>query len=184
MPRFTARQRAYIKKHGTPHQPSAAELDEELNIVPFLDIVINLIMFLLMSVSAVAFFAQVEASLPQYGAGSSSGARPENPLNLTVTVVAQGVIVTGSARTLGPGCETSASGRVITVPRRGDAYDWEQLTACAQKVKAEFPNENTFQILADPAIEYQHVISAMDAMRTTAAGDPLFGEARLQAGVR
>ena len=185
MPRLTARQRAYIKKHAAYHEPSAAELDEELNIVPFLDIVINLIMFLLMTVSTVAFFAQVEASLPTYGGrSSSSGQQPENPLNLMMTITEQGIIVTGSAGKLAPGCETTAGGAVITVARRGESYDWAALTQCMVNVKEAFPDESKVTVGADPNIAYEHVIHAMDAARSTAAGDELFGEVLLSAGVR
>lgn len=183
---LTGRQRAYVKKHSKQHDLDASELDSELNIVPFLDIVINLIMFLLMTVSTVAFFSQVEATLPQYSSGRA-GTRStanENSLNLMVTITESGIIVTGSSGKLAPGCENTASGRVITVPRAGNSYDWRALTACAEKIKETFADEHRVTVGADPTIHYEHVIHAMDAMRSNAAGTELFPEVLLSAGVR
>ena len=61
--RLTPRQRAYVRKRTVVPDPDPSELAEELNIVPFLDIVVNIIMFLLMTLTTVAFFSQVEAAL-------------------------------------------------------------------------------------------------------------------------
>jgi biopolymer transport protein TolR len=62
------------------------------------------------------------------------------------------------------------SGRVITVPRAGASYDWRALTACAEKIKETFADEHRVTVGADPTIHYEHVIHAMDAMRTNACG--------------
>ncbi len=184
--KFTAAQRAYIKKHTTYHEPGPDETDDELNIVPFLDIVVNLIMFLLMSISSVAFYAQVEASLPSYSRGGV-GSRPpddEKPLNLNLTVVENGFILAGSGGKLAPGCQDTASGSVITVPRTGNAYDLPALRTCASRVKAEFPDEVKITVSADPLIEYQFLVQAMDAVREDDEGETLFDEVLLSAGVR
>ncbi|MBK6813563.1 MAG: biopolymer transporter ExbD [Sandaracinaceae bacterium] len=183
---LTGRQRAYVKKHSKYHELDPSEADSELNIIPFLDIVMNLIMFLLMTVSTVAFFSQVEATLPQYSSGRA-GTRStanENALNLMVTITESGIIVTGSSGKLAPGCESTMSGRVITVPRAGEGYDWRALTACAEKIKETFADEHRVTVGADPTIHYEHVIHAMDAMRTNASGVELFPEVLLSAGVR
>lgn len=185
MPKLTARQRALIKKRTKVHELSPAEASDELNIVPFLDIVVNLIMFLLMTITAVAFFSQVEAQLPEYSRGGVGRRAAEAPsLNLNVTIVAEGVIVAGSGGKLAPGCTTTASGRVVTVPRLASgAYDWAGLTACVQRIKQQFPEEETVTIGADPLVEYQHLIGAMDALRGSGE-ERLFPEVLLSAGLR
>jgi biopolymer transport protein TolR len=183
---FTPAQRAYIRKRTKVHEPDIADLDEELNIVPFLDIVINLIMFLLMTISTAAFFNQVDTSLPKLGAGGAKGAQQENPLNLTVTVTREGVALTGSNGKILPGCrEFTTTGRVVTVPNRPDgAFDWEGLTKCAAQIKETFKDEERVTVSADPAIVYQSLIDAMDAVRNDASGNPLFTEVLISAGVR
>lgn len=182
---LTPAQRQYIRKRTRVHDLDPSEMAGELNIIPFLDIVVNIIMFLLMTTMTVAFFSQVEAQLPEYRRGGvgSRAAQPEETLNLNITVTESGVIVTGSGGKLAPGCEQIGTGRVITVPKRGATYDWEGLTACVAKVKSQFPDERQVIVSADPLVPYEHLISAMDAVRNK-GDDELFPEVMLSAGVR
>ena len=183
--RLTPRQRAYIRKRTYIPDADPSELDDELNIVPFLDIVVNLIMFLLMSISAVAFFSQVEANLPEYKSGGIGKRATDEPaLNLNVTITGQGAIVAASGGKLAPGCATTAPGRVITVPIGANGqHNWPQLSDCVSKIKAEYPDEDRVTVSADPEVEYDHIIGAMDALRGT-SDKPLFPEVMLSAGVR
>ena len=59
----------------------------------------------------------------------------------------------------------------------GTDYDWAGLKACAKKIKEsspDFKDETEVKILADPGTAYQVIINAMDALRDTTEGDPLF----------
>lgn len=184
MPNFSPKQRAYIRKRSKFEPPSAAELDEELNIVPFLDIVVNLIMFLLMITSSIAFYSQLEASLPTYSSGGVGRRSTDEPqLNLSVFVTQNGVTVTGSGGKLAPGCATTSTGEVITVPKRGGEYDWQGLRECVATVKQEFPDETRVTVSADNLVEYQQLVSAMDAVREK-EGEELFPDVLISAGVR
>ncbi|MEZ4288921.1 MAG: biopolymer transporter ExbD [Polyangiales bacterium] len=183
--RLTPRQRAYVRKRTKHVDLDPSELGDELNIVPFLDIVVNLIMFLLMVTSAVAFFSQVEASLPELRSGGiGKRANDEPALNLNVTITNEGELVTAAGGKLAPGCATTAPGRVVTVPLRADGkHDWVALQQCVERIKSEYEDEERVTLSADPQVEYEHVISAMDAVRGT-DDKPLFPEVLLSAGVR
>ncbi len=184
MPEFTPRQRAYIKKRSAVPHVDPSEEAGELNIIPFLDIVVNLIMFLLMTTASVLAVVQIETELPSYGGGGGvGGGEPEEKLNLNITIVSEGVIVTGSGAKLAPGCENTAGGRVITVARKGDSYDWNSLTECVARVKKEYPNETQVIVSADPLIEYIHLVNAMDAVRKK-DDQELFSEVLISGGVR
>jgi biopolymer transport protein ExbD len=185
MANLTPTQRAYIRRRTKVHEPDPSEIAGELNIVPFLDIVVNLIMFLLATSEAVLAIAQIEAQLPQLGGGRSTGAAKEPGLNLNVTVTDNGVIVTGSGGKLAPGCQDVATGRVLTVPKKGNDYDWAGLTECVSRIKGvpQFADEHEVIIGADPMIQYEHVVAAMDALRTDGKQD-LFPDVLLSAGVR
>jgi biopolymer transport protein TolR len=185
MAKLTPQQRAYIRRRTKVHEPDPSEIAGELNIVPFLDIVVNLIMFLLATSEAVLAIVQIEAQLPQLGGKASSGSASEPGLNLNVTVTDGGIIVTGSGGKLAPGCEDVSSGRVMTVPKRDGNYDWTALTECVAKIKAvpKFSDEHDVIIGADPMIHYEHVVAAMDAVRTNGT-KPLFPDVLLSAGVR
>lgn len=199
MPQLTPAQRQYIRKRTKPVELDPSEMQGELNIIPFLDIVVNLIMFLLMTTTTVLAVVQIDTELPEYRRGvGGRGANPEQTLNLSVTVAEEGIIVAGSGGKLAPGCETTGSGRVITVPQKmgpvltdygeptGEQsmqYDWAGLTDCVARVKQEYPEERQVTISADPLVEYEHLIEAMDALRSKGT-EELFPEVLLSGGVR
>ncbi|MBW2462994.1 MAG: biopolymer transporter ExbD [Deltaproteobacteria bacterium] len=188
MAKLTPAQRQYIRKKTKVHDLDPSEAAGELNIIPFLDIVMNLIMFLLMTTSTAIALAQINSQLPEYSRGIGGRSSNEEPtLNLTVLVVEQGAIVTGSGAKLAPGCRdvnnSTAAGDVITVPRINGEYDWAGLTECASRIKEQFPEENEVKVTADPLIEYRHLIAALDALRNKDT-EALFPDVLIAAGVR
>lgn len=183
MPNLSPQQRAFIRRRTRVHNPDPSEIAGELNIIPFLDIVVNLIMFLLATSEAVLAIVQIEAQLPQLSAGGRPASQQEPSLNLNVTLTDGGIIVTGSGGKLAPGCQDVSSGRVMTVPKKGNEYDWEALTDCATKIKARFSDETEVIVGADPMIHYQYIVAAMDALRRNEQ-QLLFPKVLLSAGVR
>ena len=192
---ITPRQRAYIKKKTKFEEADPSETAGELNIVPFLDIVVNLIMFLLMTTATILAIAQIEAHLPGLGARGAATAGRDG-LNLSVTLTDRGIVVAGSSGKLALGCNSVGSGNVITVPtitaRSTDplengrkTYDFAALTACVANVKAhpEFAEEHQVIVGADPMIPYIDVVQAMDAVRARGP-EELFPDVLLSAGVR
>ncbi|MEZ4286787.1 MAG: hypothetical protein R3A47_01280 [Polyangiales bacterium] len=70
------------------------------------------------------------------------------------------------------------------MPLRADGkHDWVALQQCVERIKSEYEDEERVTLSADPQVEYEHVIAAMDAVRGT-DGQPLFPEVLLSAGVR
>lgn len=182
--KFTARQQTYIRKRTKVHELDPSEAAGELNIVPFLDIVTNIIMFLLATTAYVLTTCELDAHLPVIGRGGGGGDAPEATLNLSVTVTEQGIVVAGSGGKLQPGCTTTGTGRVITVPRRSDqSFDWNALTQCLVHVHSGFPDEHQVILTADPNIEYGNIVAAMDAVRSDGTTE-LFPDVLLSAGVR
>ncbi len=176
---LTGSQRSSIRKKSTAHALDPSEASGELNIVPFLDIVMNIIMFLLATTQAVMAISEIETRLPARGQTTIG----DSALNLSVTLTPEGVVVAGSGAKLAPGCTSTAEGRVITIPRTASGYDWGALRACAARVKARFGSETQVIVGADPTIEYEHMIRAMDAMRGSGTS-VLFPDVLLSAGVR
>ena len=183
MPNLSPQQRAFIRRRTRVHNPDPSEIAGELNIIPFLDIVVNLIMFLLATSEAVLAIVQIEAQLPQLSSGGRPASQQEASLNLNVTLTDGGIIVTGSGGKLAPGCQDVSSGRVMTVPKKGTEYDWAALTDCATKIKARFSDETEVIVGADPMIHYEYVVAAMDALRRNEQ-QLLFPKVLLSAGVR
>lgn len=185
MAKLSPRQRTYIRKRAHKHDLDPSEMVGELNIVPFLDIVVNLIMFLLATTEAVLLIAQIESDLPRIARGRASNQPVQTPLNLNVTVTDAGALVTGSGGKLAPGCEQvdGAGSRLVTVPRKGKEYDWNALTECVVRIKRQYDEEDTVTVSADPQIEYEHVVAAMDAVRRKGKDD-LFPHVLISVGVR
>src|SRR5436190_3677520 len=95
---MTRRQvRAGMRRLKAAHEESEEET-AEINLVPYMDIVTNIIIFLLASVVQQVPLGNINVSLPTIGGGAASAeTEPETPpLNLTVTVAANGFIVAGS----------------------------------------------------------------------------------------
>jgi len=157
------------------------ELEEEageLNLVPYMDIVTNIIIFLLASVVNQVSLGNINVSVPTLSAGGASSTDeppPEKPpLNLTVSVGASGFIL-------------AASGGVLPViPKLGNGqYDYKSLTAKLKEIKAAPDNaaETKANFNADATTPYDVVVATLDAMRTTEDGKMLFPDVAFAAGI-
>jgi biopolymer transport protein TolR len=184
--KLSPRQRSYIRKRAHAGEVDASEIVGELNIIPFLDIVVNLIMFLLATSEFVLLISQIPSDLPHISRGATKSKQDvATPLNLNVTVTDAGVLVSGSGGKLSPGCVNldPAGSRSVTVARKGASYDWPALTECVVKIKSQFADEDTVTVSADPQVQYEHVVAAMDAVRSK--GDKeLFPNVMVSVGIR
>ncbi|MEB2311623.1 MAG: biopolymer transporter ExbD [Sorangiineae bacterium] len=174
--KLSAAQRAKIRRLTEPRELSPDEEGGELNIVPFLDIITNILIFVLATI-AVTFTATIDTTPP---ASKSAGVRESvqsEALNLTVLIVNDGFSLKASGGNVAPGCRGVGAG--ISIPKTNGRYDYAALTACAAYLKGanpDFKDENQVYISANPGTDYQTVISAMDSLRATAAGDTLFDD--------
>jgi biopolymer transport protein TolR len=171
--RLSAAQVARIRRLSQPRELAPDEEGGELNIVPFLDIIMNILIFVLATV-AVTFTATIETSPPASGGGVRTSVESK-ALGLTVLIVDDGFSIKASGGNVGPGCEGLAGG--LALPKRGPDYDFAGLSACAVKLKAsspDFADETQVSIAANNDVPYQTVVSAIDAVRTSPRGEPLF----------
>ncbi|HEY2512805.1 MAG TPA: biopolymer transporter ExbD [Polyangiaceae bacterium] len=170
---LSAAQRGKIRRLSAPRELAPDEEGGELNIVPFLDIITNVLMFVLATVS-VTFTATIDTSPPSRG--GRSRANPPPSLGLTVIVVPDGFSVKAKGGSIAPGCHDIGSG--ITIPRSGNDYDYKALNTCVGTIKREAPeevrDETNVTISANPNIPYQVVVSTIDAVRKDDNGQELF----------
>jgi biopolymer transport protein ExbD len=169
--KLSAAQRSKVRRLSAPKELAADEEGGELNIVPFLDIIMNVLMFVLATVS-VTFTATTDTTLG--GMHGGGGAPNKASLGLTVFIVADGFSVKASGGNVAPGCTGAGAG--LAVPRRNGEYDYPGLNHCADMLKhasAEFEDETHVAIIPNPDVAYQTVISTMDALRAaTKENDP------------
>lgn len=166
----------FSKRKTRPREPDEVG---ELNIVPYLDIMMNLIMFMLLSMTGLAAFGILNVNAPNYG-GPSAGVSPENPdqpkLLLSVLISKKGFFVAGAGAVLGQdtaqGQATAGAEGEPTVPKRPDGtYDFPSLNSKMVQIKAAFPSETKVIVGAEADIQYEVLIDTMDAIRETASAD-------------
>ena len=167
----------------------AEEEHIEINLVPYMDIVTNIIIFLLASVVNQVPLGTVNASSPTFGGGGGGGAEEKPALNLTVTVGNSGFTLAGSGGVMPP---------IPKLPA-GD-YDYVALTAKLDDVKKEFYGKSTCDcnpipksltppecckatFNADADTSYETVIKTLDAMRENKEGHMLFPDIVFAAGI-
>lgn len=162
--KLSAAQRSKVRRLSQPRELAPDEEGGELNIVPFLDIVTNVLMFVLATIS-VTFTATIDSYPPRAG-GAGNRAPTTKTLSLTVIIVNEGFSIKAAGGNVAPGCADTGPG--IAIPKKGNEFDFDSLRACAAKLKAsspDFGNEEQVTVSANPNIPYQTVIGAIDYLR-------------------
>lgn len=160
------------------HVEEIEEEAGELNLVPYMDIVTNIIIFLLASVVNQVALGNINVSVPTISSGGASAEDtppPEKPpLNLTISVGASGFTV-------------AASGGVLPIiPKLPNGqYDYKALTAKLKEIKSNPDNatETKANFNADANIPYDIVVATLDAMRQDDSGKLLFPDVAFAAGI-
>jgi biopolymer transport protein TolR len=181
-----------IREHGE----EMAEEGGELNLVPYLDIVTNVIMFMLATTTFAAALGDINISTPGYARDTALAEepppdKPKNELNLTVNVGATGFTILTSGTKLFQGFSFDPSGSLKndgtalpTIPKKGAEYDYDFLARKMQEIKnvPDAKDETKVIVNADPAIPYEIVVNTMDACRNNGP-KLLFPDVLLSAGV-
>ena len=144
---------------------------EGLNIVPYLDILMNLIMFMLLSITGLSAFGILNVNAPNYGGPSTQvteeGDKPK--LLLTVLISKKGFYVAATGGVVGQQqAEANPSEAAPSIPKKADGtYDYIALTESMVNVKKEFPSESKVIVGAEGDIPYEVLVQTMDAIRET-----------------
>lgn len=161
------------------------------NITPMLNLMVILIPLLLSSAEFVRL-GIIELNLPPAAVGPEGEMLAELPqeerlkLDLAVTITDKGFFVSSSLAVL--------AGEKVgepSVPKIDDVYDFEGLSwklfEIKQKAKDRFPDADRIILMAEPEIDYQTVVSTMDAARAIKLPERgiemLFPEVSLSVGV-
>jgi biopolymer transport protein TolR len=160
----------------------------ELNIVPYLDILMNLIIFMLLSMTGLATFGMLNVNAPTYGSGGGGAPDEKPPLLLNVSIAKKGFYVAAVGGVLGGQEEGAAAGApgtgAPTIPLKADGtYDYDALTEKMKEVKAavstpEHP-ESKVIIAAEADTQYEVLVGTMDATRETKDHKLLFPDVTL-----
>ena len=131
------------------HNKRAREETPGLDVTTFLNLMVVLIPFLLIS----AVFSRVtimELSIPTSAGGSAS-----NTPNFAIEV-----IVRKKGLEIANGSSVEAA-----IPKKDDQYDMQMLYEMLKRLKALYPEKDDATVLMEPDIEYDYLIQIMDAVR-------------------
>jgi biopolymer transport protein TolR len=143
----------------------------ELNIVPYLDILMNLIMFMLLSITGLSAYGILNVNAPNYGGQTTQvtdeGDKPK--LLLTVLISKAGFYVAATGGVVGQQqSQGDPAGAPPSIPKKADGtYDYTALTENMVNVKKEFPSESKVIVGAESDIPYEVLVQTMDAIRET-----------------
>jgi biopolymer transport protein TolR len=147
----------------------------ELNLVPYLDILMNLIMFMLLSITGLSAFGILNVNAPNYGGPTTQvteeGDKPK--LLLTVLISKKGFYVAATGGVVGQQqAQPNPAEAAPSIPKKGDGnYDYTALTESMVNVKKEFPSESKVIVGAEGEIPYEVLVQTMDAIRETPGKD-------------
>lgn len=135
---------------------------EELNLVPYLDIMVNLIMFLITITAYIVEMKQATVLAPGGGGpcvGENCGDKPK--VFLTITVLDQGYAVLSSDAASVPAWQADKV--------NGD-YPYGALQAQLRTYKENYDLADNLIVAADSQVPYKVVIKTLDAAREDGAG--------------
>ncbi len=164
-------------------KPKEEEESTELNIVPYLDILMNLIIFMLLSMTGLATFGMLNVNAPSYGASAGGSGDEKPPLLLTVAVAKKGFYLAATGGVL-PGAPEGAGATPgqgsPTIPVKADgSYDYDALNAKMKEIKGAFPTESKVILAAEADTQYEVLVATMDATRETKDRKLLFPDITL-----
>jgi hypothetical protein len=194
-------------------QEEEAEIGGELNVIPYLDVVTNIVMFLLASMTTYQLsFGNMNITAPSNsGGGDTSGQGEKEELNLSVFITEGGFTIAAKGGQLsGPDGTTptvktrplaenlrqerlkeSRDGKGLYCPEELE-HEWDYV-ALAKKL-AEFKygpeanemtkDEKKVILTSNPGMCYNVLIRTMDAVRRDPENRELFPDVVLGAGVQ
>jgi biopolymer transport protein ExbD len=158
-----------MKRRVHPHEKTG-----ELNIVPYLDIMVNLTMFMLVSMTSVIQFGVLNVVAPPIGPSAASSASPDQPkkeLQLSVLIGTKGFFLASANGILAdskgdPKAPIDTKVAAPTIPLKADGkFDYETLTKKMVDIKHQFKDERKVTISADKTVAYEVLVQTMDAVR-------------------
>jgi biopolymer transport protein ExbD len=137
-------------------------------------VVVNLVMFMLLSMTGLIALGVVNVSAPKIGGETPAAGAAENQpkLLLTVAIAKTGFYVAGAGGVLGADAATPDAARPPTIPLRDGRYDFAALGEQMKKIKDQFPNETAVILSADPEVVYDVLVQTMDACREATVKKP------------
>lgn len=130
--------------------------------MPYLDIMVNLVLFMLVTITSFLSFTILNASIPQLAPDSAQVIEKMNKEELLLVVR-----VLDSGYRVDPSVQGGAAIPKQIFPKKDGNYDRQSLQSFIITLKDRFKDEQKVLIVAEPAISYESIIQTMDSVRET-----------------
>jgi biopolymer transport protein ExbD len=137
----------------------------ELNITAFMNLMVVLVPFLLMS-AVFSHITILDLNLPPPGSEADQPKKP--PFELRLTIRSNMLVLSDNQR-----------GLIKRIPQKNRTHNYALLKATLKQIKARFPDKTTLTILAEQSTRYDDLIQTMDASRsyqTLYQGEQVYAE--------
>lgn len=133
----------------------------QLNLTALMDILSNLLFFLLAAFGA-SIVMVINATVPVQSADESGVADSKRAVTLNVSVSQSGFRVSalGTAFT-----QEELDAMAQTIPLHGKAHDFRALTTHLKGIKERFPKSDTVILTPESGLKYDLLVRTMDAAR-------------------
>ena len=139
----------------------SAVYDVYLNLTPLMDVMSNLLFFLLAAFGA-SVIAVLQTTVPVRTDDESSVDTAMDKVTVTLQVNAAGFTINCESGTI-PEDQLNQYGAQLA--KRAGAYDNPALTVALKRIKDRFPASKTMVMVPDDDIRYQMLVDIMDAAR-------------------
>ncbi|MFH1131997.1 MAG: biopolymer transporter ExbD [Pseudomonadota bacterium] len=123
-------------------------LDAELNLVPFIDLLVCCICFLLIT-AVWTQMARIEVN--QKSKGSAAEKKEDTKMQVKITVL---IGDDGYTITAGP--------ERIVIAKEGELYNTEELSKKLGEIKIRLPDKDDLVVAVEDGVLYKNIIAAMD----------------------
>jgi biopolymer transport protein ExbD len=137
------------KRRTIRHKHPAAEL----NITAFMNLMVVLVPFLLMT-AVFSHITILDINLPPPGSGQDKKVK-NPPFELRVTIRKNALILSDNK-----------GGLIKRMPIRKEGHNYALLKETLKQVKARFPDKTNITILSEPNTPYNDMIQVMDSSRS------------------
>ncbi len=135
--------------------------ESDLNLVPYMDIMVNLIMFMLVVTAYIVELREIPVLAPSYGSSGGSSEKPKAFMTVAISSIALNVLAS---------TDEVPSTELL---KEGGEYPYRQLAEALRDYRTNYDVTENLVLTADGAIPYSVVVATMDAARSDAKG-PLF----------
>jgi len=134
----------------TPAKGGKKQLDAQINLVPFIDLLSCCISFLLIT-AVWTQLARMDVTQKGQGAAGAVDEKPPEPtVNLTLYIDKDGYTFAKS------------TGESTPILLKGDDYDYSKLADILKDAKTAYPDKNDIQVKSDDTVLYSRIIRTMD----------------------